>query len=253
MRIDFSPRLQMNPLAFAQAGLGLVQGIAGFIQNRKATKAMENMQSPTYTANKGILDYYGKALQRYNVDPYQTSMYKMQQQNANRGLASGLGALQNRRAALAGVSNLVQGYDDASLKAGAAAEQQQGQNLAQLGQAAGMKAGEEQMAFNINEQQPFERKYNLKAMKAGGGVDIMNSGISNIFGAGNTYMQQKQLDQMYPKEGKEPSYFGGSGMGAGSYGNSVLQGLNRNRGMGIKSTDMGVYNQLMENRNRRVG
>jgi hypothetical protein len=215
--------------AIAQAGLGLFQGIGGMIQQKKATKQLENMQSPTYTANQGIMDYYNKALQRYNVDPYQTSMFKMQQQNANRGLASGLNALQGRRAALAGVSNLVQGYNDSSLKAGAAAEQQQGQNLSQLGQAAGAKAGEEQRAFQINQQDPFERKYNLKSMKAGGGVDIMNSGISNIFGAANTLTQKQQLDQMYSNGGGQQST------------------------TNFVPYQKSVYNQLMENRNRRVG
>jgi hypothetical protein len=253
MRIDFSPRLQMNPLAFAQAGLGIVQGVAGFLQQRKATKQLENMQSPTYTQNKGILDYYNKSLAKYNVNPYQTDLYRMQEQQANRGLSSGLSALSGRGQALAGVNSLVQGRNDNLLKAGAMAEQQSAQDLNRLGQAAGMKAGEDQMAFNINQQQPFERRYNLKSMKAGGGVDIMNSGISNIFGAGNTYMQSKQLENMYGSGGGSSSYSGGSGMGADSYGNSVLQGLNRNRSMGIKSTDRGVYNQLMENRNRRVG
>ncbi len=221
----------MLPLIAAQAALGIGQAIGGYFQKKKATKELERMQSPTYTANQGIMDYYNKALQRYNVDPYQTSMYKMQQQSANRGLASGLNALQSRRSALAGVSNLVQGYDDASLKAGAAAEQQQGQNLSQLGQAAGMKAGEQQNEFNINQQQPFERKYNLKAMKAGGGNDIMNSGISNIFGAGNSLSQMGMLNQMY-----------GSGGGSNGGGGGKSAPINTS-----------LLGSLYRNQNRRVG
>ena len=219
----------MLPLMAAQAALGIGQAIGGFIQQKKATKQLENMKSPTYTANKGILDYYNKSLSKYNVNPYQTDLYRMQEQNANRGLSSGLSALSGRGMALAGVNNLVQGKNDAMLKAGAMAEQQQGQDLNRLGQAAGMKAGEEQNAFNINEQQPFERKYNLKSMKAGGGVDIMNSGISNIFGAGNSLAQKGMLDKMYS-----------SGGGSGSSTNFMPY-------------QKDVYNQLMENRNRRVG
>src|SRR5574339_447154 len=144
MRIDFTPRLQMNPLAIAQLGLGAIQGIAGFIQNRRATKAMENMQSPTYNQNKSILDYYNKSLAKYNVNPYNTDLYRMQEQQANRGMASGLGALSGRGQAFAGVNQLVQGRNDSLLKAGAEAEQLSRQDLNRLGQAAGMKTAEDQ-------------------------------------------------------------------------------------------------------------
>jgi hypothetical protein len=229
MRIDFSPRLQMNPLAFAQAGLGLIQAGAGYLQQRKATKELEKMQSPTYTANKGILDYYNKSLAKYNVNPYSTSYYKQAEKMAGRNLASGLSSLQGRGQALAGVSSLVQGSNDAMLKAGATAEEFQRQDLSRLGQAAGMKAGEEQTAFNVNQMQPFERKYNLKAAKAGGGVDIMNAGISNIFGAGQNYLNQRMI-------GKEFS------------GDNSSQSTTA-----FMPYQKSVYNQLMENRSRRVG
>src|SRR6188768_2445666 len=144
----------MLPLMAAQAALGIGQAIGGFFQQRKATKQLENMQSPTYTANKGILDYYNKSLAKYNVNPQNTDLYRMQEQQANRGMASGLSALQGRGQALAGVNSLVQGRNDSLLKASTQAEQIQGQDLNRLWQAAGMKAGEQQNAFNINQQQP---------------------------------------------------------------------------------------------------
>lgn len=217
MRIDFSPKFQYgigeNPAggmasaamgatpwgAIAQAGLGLVQTGLGYFGQKKATKELERMQSPTYTKNKGILDYYNKSLSKYNVNPQNTDLYRMQEQNANRSLSSGLSALSGRGMALGGVNNLVQGRNDALLKASAAAEDRQGQDLNRLGDAARLKAGEEQNEFNINQQQPFERKYNLKALKASGGVDVMNSGISNIFGAANSYQQGRYIDKTYGK------------------------------------------------------
>lgn len=243
MRIDFTPKLQMNPLAFAQMGLGAIQGIAGLIQNKRATKQLEGMQSPTYNQNKSILDYYNKSLAKYNVNPYNTDLYRMQEQQANRGMASGLGALQGRGQALAGVNQLVQGRNDALLRAGVEAEQQQGQNLNRLGQAAGMKTAEDQRAFEINQQQPFDRKYNLLAMKAGGGADIMNSGISNVFGGASSLSQMGMLDKMYGGGGggKGSSPMGGSGMNASAYGNSVLRDLyrNQNRTVGTRNVLIG--------------
>ena len=223
--------MPLPAMAAIQAGLGIAQGISGFIQQRKANKALEKMQSPTYTQNKGILDYYNKSLAKYNVNPYNTDLYRMQEQQANRGMASGISALQGRGQALAGVNSLVQGRNDNLLRAGATAEQQQGQDLNRLGQAAGMKAGEDQMAFNVNQQQPFERKYNLLAMKAGGGSQIANAGISNIFAGLQSGQQMNMLDKMYGSN---------SSSGGGSTYNSTPNPTN-------------VLRDLYRNQNRRVG
>jgi len=215
MRIDFSPRLQYgigeNPTggmasaalgatpygAIAQAGLGIIQGIGGYFQQKKAIKELERMQSPTYNPNKSILDYYNKSLAKYQVDPRQTDLYRMQEQQANRGLSSGLGALGSRGMALGGVSTLVQNRNDSLLKAGAEAEQLSRQDLSRVGQGAGMLAQEQGKEFEINKQQPFERKYNLKALKAGGGTSIMNAGLANLGKAANTYDQYKLTDKIY--------------------------------------------------------
>lgn len=249
MKIDFLPRLQMgigeNPVggaasgaagttpwgAIGQTAVGLAQTVGGWIQQRKATKALEKLQSPTYTQNKSILDFYNKALAKYNVNPYNTDLYRMQEQQANRGMASGLGALQGRGMALAGVNNLVSKRNDSLLQAGATAEQQQAQALSQLGQAAGMKTSEDQRAFDINQYQPFERKYNLLAQKAAGGNQVANSGISNVFGGLQSYDQMKMLGKMYGSDkggGSVP--FGSGSMGAAEYGYNVLQNLKKNQG-----------------------
>lgn len=176
------------PLAIAQGIGGLAQGILGYTQAHKAQKQLEKLVN-SYQPNQSIMDYYNKALQRYNVNPYQSRLYQMQTQNAARGLTTGINTLQDRRSALAGVSGLVQGYNDASLKAAAAAEGQQAQALGQLGQATGMKAAEDKY--------PFQLKYGLLAAKAGGGNQIMNAGLSNIFGGLQTGNQYNQLKQIY--------------------------------------------------------
>jgi hypothetical protein len=168
--------------AIAQTAVGTLQTIGGWIQQHKATKALEKLQSPTY-----------------NLNPYNTDLYRMQETQANRGLASGLSALQGRGQALAGVNQLVQGRNDNLLKAGATAEEMSRQDLNRLGQASGMKAGEEQTAFEINKQQPFESKYNLLAAKAAGGNQVANAGISNIFGGAQSYDQMRMLDKIYRK------------------------------------------------------
>jgi len=200
MRIDFSPRLQMNPLLALQAGqaaMGTIQSIAGMIQQKKATKALEKLQTPTYNQSGSILDYYNKALQRYNVNPESTNLYKMQQQNIQRNLAGGITALGDRRSALSGINRLVAGADDASLKANVAAENERNQRFGQLGSATGMKADEEMKDFQFNKLAPYEKKYNLLAMKASGGTQIANSGFSNMFGGLNSMSQTGMLNKEY--------------------------------------------------------
>ena len=142
------------------AGAGLLQSFFGGRKAKKEQKELENLQSPTYNPNESVLSYYNNALQRYNVNPYNSTLYKTQQQNIGRGVNQGIGALNNRRSGLAGISSLIQGQNDSLLKAGIAAENQKDQRFSQLGGATQMKAGEDRQAFNINKMQPFERKYN---------------------------------------------------------------------------------------------
>lgn len=185
--------------AAIQAVGGVVQGVLGGIRARKAQRELENMKSPTYTPNKAITDYYSQALNKYNTSPYNSALYNMQSQNAQRATTQGLSALQDRRSALGGVSALIQGQNDSMLKAAALAEDRKAQEFNQLGQAAGMKAGEDRQAFSINQLMPFERKANLLSQKAAGGAATMNAGIQNVFGGLSTMGQMKFDDSMMNK------------------------------------------------------
>lgn len=153
---------------------GIAQSIIGGGKAKRAERELERM-IVNYKPNASILDYYNKALQRYNVNPYTSSLYNYQTDQARGATAAGLQALGDRRSTLAGLPRLIQGQNDAMLKAAATAEGQQAQALGQLGQATQMKAAED--------FKPFELKYNLQAMKAGGGNQLLNAGLRNIFGA----------------------------------------------------------------------
>lgn len=183
--------------AIAQAGLGVIQGVVGGIRAAKAQKKLENMQSPTYAPNQSILNYYSTALNRYNTSPYQTGQYKQQVQNIGRGTAQGLDALRGRGGAVAGVNNLIASQNDALLNAGVQAENRKAQEFSVLGNATGMRAGEERQAFNVNQIQPFERKYNLLAQKASGGNKVMGAGLSNIFGGFNAANDLNMANKTY--------------------------------------------------------
>lgn len=199
----------IDPVSTGLSGLqtiaGIAQTIGGAIQAKRAQRKLGQMVD-SYQPNQSIMDYYNKALSRYNANPYNSAMYRLQQQNAGRGLTTGLNALQNRRSALMGLPSLVSSYNDANLRAAAGAEGQQAQALSQLGGATGMKAAEDTRKFDM--------KYNLLAQKASGGNQIMNAGMQNIFGglgsASNSYL----ANQMYgtPRT-KKSTTAGGGGVG----------------------------------------
>lgn len=187
----------MPLLPLLSAGAGLVQSIIGGAKAKKYQRQLENMQSPTYNPNQGILDYYNKALARYNVNPTESALYKRQMQGIDRNVSNSIAALQDRRSATAGASSLLRAANDATLDANVAAERQRDQRFGELGGATNMKAGEERTAFDINQMQPFERKYNLLAMRAGAANELANTGLSNLFsGLQNTSI----TNSMYPRQ-----------------------------------------------------
>ena len=90
--------------------------------------------------------------------------------------------------------------NDAGLRSGIAAENEQNQRFGQLGAAAGMKTQDELRQFQYNQVAPYEKKYNLLAMKAGGANQMANAGFQNIFGGlssasmigADSYLNQQQ-------------------------------------------------------------
>jgi hypothetical protein len=200
----------LDPISLGLSGAqflgGAAQAIIGGIKAKKSQRQLEGLVD-SYQPNSSILDYYNKALSRYNPNPYSSAMYRMQNQQAGRGLTTGLNSLQDRRSALAGLPSLVSGYNDANLKAAAAAEGQQGQALSQLGNAAQMKANEDSKKFDM--------KYNLLAAKATGNNQIMNSGLQNMFGGLGTASNMYQANQFYGTPRTRRTGLGGVSTGVG--------------------------------------
>lgn len=185
MKTDFLPRLQYdaNPFPWAQvAQTALGVGQTLFSGKHKAEKKLEKLQTPTTDPNKSILGYYNTALQRYNTNPYQSQQYQYANQKSNQNFATGLNSLQGRGSAVGGIAKLTALKNDADLRAGAQAEQSQNQRFGQLEGATQMKAADDMRVYQQNVLAPYEKKYNLLAMKAGGANKTAGAGIQNIFG-----------------------------------------------------------------------
>jgi hypothetical protein len=172
----------------AQLAGGAIQAIAGGGQAKRAQRKLERMID-NYQPSQSIMDFYTKAMNKYNANPTQSALYRSAMGDAQQGLTTGINSLQDRRSALAGTANLVQGYNNTALRANAAAEAQQGQDLATLGGATQLKDREDKYKF--------EAKYNLLSQKAGAGNQIMNAGLSNAFGGMGNIADYYSYKQMY--------------------------------------------------------
>lgn len=178
-------------MSWVAAAVGVGSLAYGIIKGSKAKKAQKKMEAlaNSQKPNASITDYYSKALERYNQDPYQSAMYKNAKQASNQNLATGINALQDRRSAVAGVSNLVAGQNEALRRAGVTAEGMKDQNLSRLGQAAGLKTGEDRY--------PFELKYNLLGMEAGGQSQAANAAFQSALNSAGSVGAQTQYNKMY--------------------------------------------------------
>lgn len=182
----------MPALGIAQAVLGAGQALFGGGKARRAQRELEGMVDD-YKPNQSIMDYYTKALNKYNANPYQSASYNNIMRNAGRNLTTGISSQQDRRSALASVGNLVQGANDTAERAAARAEADQAQDLAQLGQATAMKDREDKYKF--------EAKYNLLSQKAGAANAGVNAGISNIFGGLGSIQDYALANKIYGTNG----------------------------------------------------
>jgi len=202
----------MLPLAIGLAAAG-TQAIVGGIQAltsgaKKRERELEEYanQSPVYQGSKPIDSYYSEAMRRYQSSPYQTSKFVMGKNLADRSMASGISALNQRGMALAGVSKLAAQGMDNSNRLVAQAEQDRRQDFGTLGAATRMKAQDEMTQFDINQMTPYNRQLALKQMKAQAANDRKNAGLQMVGSAlGNAAMMGMSM----PNTPKTPSKISG--------------------------------------------
>jgi hypothetical protein len=135
-----------------ESGVGaLAQGVGALFTAKKRKRAEREYEAEIakQKPDEGIMDVYNKALSRYNPNAYQSAFYNQQKQNVLGQQAAGIGALQDRRSALAGIPSITQASNRALQSAGVAAEQQQAQQLGQLSGAASAVAAEKNRIKNL--------------------------------------------------------------------------------------------------------
>jgi hypothetical protein len=170
-------------LGVVPAGLQSLGGLAQIVFSgaKKATRNLEDLQTPTYNGSKSINDYYHEALSRYGVNPFDSAAYKQQEGQVGRNVATGINALQDRRSAIGGVSSLVGAGNDAMQNAGVVAQNERNKAFGDVANATGMKNEDDRFAYDQNTVAPFQKKLQLLAMKAAAANDMKRSGFQNMY------------------------------------------------------------------------
>jgi hypothetical protein len=232
-------------MAWIAAGVAVGSAIWGGLKSGKARKEqkaseaqLENMaqNSPLKKESKALNDYYQEALNRFNENPYQSAAYQQTMQNARRTTASGLGALQDRRSAIGGISKLGGMERGASQGAIAQGEQMKAQRFGQLGQATQMKKGAEDELFDVNVMTPYQRKLQLEQMKGAAagerytaGMQMVGQGLSNAASAGMQYTEsnpgKNPFSGVFKTKGKSSGLSNASIVGAPGYKQSNSSAL----------------------------
>jgi len=174
-------------MSWIAVGGAAVSGIVQIAsaQKKKKEAALEEQASkaPKYTGSPTLEKYYNQTEQLANVAAQNSALYKQSQQQTQRNMASGLAGSNIAQGGQGLVSKLVQGTNDASMKNLSIAEGQKERRFGQFGQASQMKSADDWKKFQINQQQPWETKYNLLAAKAAKAAEQQQAGFSNITGA----------------------------------------------------------------------
>ena len=163
-------------------GLGATQMITSNNQQKRAQRSLEEQarNSPLYKPDKSIDTYYQEAMNRYKENPYQSQQYQVGQQNIQRATAQGIGALQDRRSAIGGISRLEANQMNAMRNLGAQSEASRAQRFGALGSATQLKSADYQRQFDINQMTPYNRQLQLEQMKAQAAGERYNAGMQMV-------------------------------------------------------------------------
>lgn len=170
---------------------GIVGGIFGLGQKRKAKKLLAANPRPTYDIPQEAFQNKGIA-EQLSASGLPSTQYAQAQQNIQRQQAGALQAAQTRRGGLGLIGNIQQRTNDATLGLDATNAKMRVQNMQGLMNANTQLAGYRDKAFNINKLQPYQENtaYARSLQAAGtqnlmGGIDSAIGGFATGLGGGN--------------------------------------------------------------------
>lgn len=162
---------------------GLVSGVAGFFQRRAAKKMLRNLNRPQYTIPEEITKSQ-KMAEMSASEGLPSAQYNKAMQNIQRQQTNSVAAAQDRRSALMALPKIQQAATDAALNLDVADANARLQNQKTLYGVSGQTAQYKDKAFQINQMQPYQEKYQYAQSLLGAGNQNLIGGIDKLLGGG---------------------------------------------------------------------
>lgn len=170
---------------------GLVGGITGLFQRRKANKMLKSLSRPTYAIPEEITRSQ-KMAEMAAQEGLPSAQYNKAMQNIQRQQSNALAGATDRRSALMALPKIQQAANDAALGLDVQDAQARMQNQRTLYGVSNTTAGYKNKQFEINQMQPYQqqRDYAMSLLGAGnqnftGGIDKLLAGAGSLaFGSG---------------------------------------------------------------------
>lgn len=177
-------------LGALQLGAGLIGGLVGGGQRRRAKKALANLPYPQYDIPTEVFDNKRMATEMAATG-LSTQEYAQGQQNILRQQNRAIKDAQDRRGGIGLIGKIQQGTNDAMLGLDVADAKARQQNKMNLMNVNSQVAGYRDKAFDWNKKNKYlqDRAYYMSQMGAGnqnimGGIDRALGAIPMFFGSG---------------------------------------------------------------------
>lgn len=191
---------------------GLVSGVTGFFQRRKAKRELAKLQRPTYEIPNEVMQNQKMAQQAAN-EGLPSEQYNQAMQGIQRQQSAALNAAGGRRGALMSLPGIQQQSNDQTLNLNVKNAQARMNNQQQLYGINSQVAGYRDKAFNLNKLEPYkeDKNYYMNLLAAGdqnllGGVDKILGGAGSMIGGGGAGGKKKMTTS---SEANSPSYYNG--------------------------------------------
>lgn len=163
---------------------GLVGGITGFFQKRKAKKLLrEAGEQPTYSIPQEILNNQKNAELAAN-EGLPSQQYSNAMKNIQASQANALSGAMDRKSALMALPKIQQQANNAYANLDVADANARMQNRKTLYDVGSQTAQYRDKAYQINQLQPWQRKYSYAQQLLGAGNQNFTGGLEKLIGGG---------------------------------------------------------------------
>jgi len=191
------------------AALGIAQGLYGLYNTIKSGNEASDYEarmeklaknSPLKKESPEVANYYQQALNNYNENAFKSPYYLETVRQADRGLANNVSNAQTRGEALGMFGKAYQQNMDLKRRGIADVYATKANEFNQLGNATQMKKNEQDQMFDINQQTPYNRIFQLSQLKSQAANNRYNAGLNTLAqGIGNA-TSYAIADKMYNPE-----------------------------------------------------